>query len=913
MQCDWILQDHGRDFLDAWLQASSDGLASGLLQKMTQRVLTEVKAAGSVLPDSLATLAGVRAEPTPGRLLDLYDSACRLRRRNRLLPLLAVSRRILFAKHFNLGGSHYAYTEGQSDAQRERHFHPGTALCVLHVDDGLYGRVETLLDDPKGVIRDPDVSSDAQRVLFAWKKADREDDYHLYEMPFSTREIRQLTFGLGVADYEGQYLPDGDIIFNSTRCVQTVDCWWTEVSNLYRCSPDGKGLRRLTFDQVHTNFPTVMQDGRVIYTRWEYNDRGQLYPQPLFQMNPDGTGQTEFYGNNSWFPTTILHARGIPGTDRVVAIATGHHTRQAGKLAIIDRRKGTQENQGVTLIAPRRETKAVRVDRYGQDGELFQYPYPLGDDTFLVSYTPYGWEQKPTTFAIYLVTADGRRELLAADPTLSCTQPVPLSPRPPPHLRPSMVDYRKSSATCYLQDIHVGPGLAGIPRGSVRRLRVVALDYRAAGINSNRNHGPAGGALVSTPVATDNGSWDVKTVLGEADVYDDGSAFFLVPARTPVYFQALDAKRHVVQTMRSWATLQPGETASCVGCHEAKHRTPVPRGKPSAALSAGPQELEPFYGPARGFSFIKEIQPILDKHCIRCHHRPASASSYSPSASHTWGNDTALALSDKLAPKNSDDHAIPRHTWWNHKGTSEWAQYDFEKPKTVAAVSVYWFDDRPRGGGCRVPESWRLLYRNQAGWQAVGSPTAYGVERDTFNTVSFTPVTMTGLRLDVQLQAKFSSGILEWRVKATGKDEDTAAKPNSAFSLLGTQHAGNGGRRWSEAYLALTHKGRETPLVNWISAQSVPPMLSPYHKGAAKSALIAMLREGHQDVKLAQEDIDKLACWIDLLVPYCGDYTEANAWSDEEQRRYAHFLAKRRKIEALERQSIQALPYDTTP
>ncbi|MBM3475822.1 MAG: hypothetical protein FJX75_21350, partial [Armatimonadetes bacterium] len=244
------------------------------------------------------------------------------RRRDLLAPHAAQLYRIVFTRHYDLGGSHYAYTEGQSDAQNERHFVPGSSLCLLEMD-GLYGAVRTLLDDPGGAIRDPDVSYDGSRILFAHKKSLNEDDYHLYEMTVADGSVRQLTFGLGFADYEGAYLPSGDLVFSSTRCVQTVDCWWTEVSNLYTCDGDGRYLRRLGFDQVHTNFPTVTPDGRVIYTRWEYNDRGQIFPQGLFIMNPDGTGQTALYGNNSWFPTALLHARAIPGTGKYVAIFSG--------------------------------------------------------------------------------------------------------------------------------------------------------------------------------------------------------------------------------------------------------------------------------------------------------------------------------------------------------------------------------------------------------------------------------------------------------------------------------------------------------------------------------------------------------------------------------------------------------------
>ena len=126
----------------------------------------------------------------------------------------------------------------------------------------------------------------------------------------------------------------------------------------------------------------------------------------------------------------------------------------------------------------------------------------------------------------------------------------------------------------YISDIYAGPGLAGIPRGTIKRLRVVALSFRAAGIGENYSQGEAGAALSSTPVSIGNGAWDVKTVLGEAKVYDDGSAAFQVPAQTPIYFQPLDAKGYVVQTMRSWSTFQPGEQVGCVGCHELKNHAP---------------------------------------------------------------------------------------------------------------------------------------------------------------------------------------------------------------------------------------------------------------------------------------------------------------------------------------------------
>ncbi|MBE0534196.1 MAG: hypothetical protein IH624_00905 [Phycisphaerae bacterium] len=749
---DWMLQDGGEE---VWLSIrDGDDAAHDLKRRMLARVTGELGLQGEEPGEQTLSPVG----PMSNRQwLTLYVRACLKRRAMRLDVLPDGLPPVIFTKHFNLGGSHYAYTEALSDAQAERNFRPGAALCRIDMD-GLFGRVTTLIHDRDGVIRDPDVSYDGKHILFAWKKSDWDDDYHLYEMDAAAGTIRQITSGAGHADYEGAYLPNGDLIFNSTRCVQIVDCWWTEVSNLYTCDRTGAYLRRLTFDQVHTNFPAVTADGRVLYTRWDYNDRGQIFPQALFVMNADGTAQSAFYGNNSWFPTTILHAREIPNSGKVIAIATGHHSFQMGKLIRIDIAKGREENAGVELLAPVRRAEAVRVDAYGQQGELFQYPYPLTEKTFLVAYAPLGGGAGDARFGIYLMNVDGGRELLAADGTISCNQPVPLAVRHVPHVQPSLVDYRRQTGTYYMQDVYAGPGLKGVQRGTVDRLRIVAIEFRAAGIGSNGNRGPAGGAMVSTPVAIDNGTWDVKVVLGDAKVYADGSACFDVPARTPVYFQALDNKGRVVQSMRSWSTLQPGEVSSCVGCHESRNQAPTIAARKTLAMQAGPQKLDSFYGSPRGFSYSAEVQPIWDRHCVSCHN-----------------------------PQSDNRRA---------------AEFDL------------------RG----------------------------------------TPVL------------------------------DTAAM-----------------RQWSQSYLTLTQQGQPNRIVNWLNVQSAPPMLPPYDPGSVRSELLTILEKGHYDVKLSNEERDKIACWIDLLVPFCGDYREANAWPEDEVRKYEHFLQKRKDMELLEQKNIAAL------
>ena len=735
-------------------------------RRMVDRVLEETGQSGRTIRDEVEKLTGENVPGADPRWKDAYLRACELRRAERLRPLLDRWTRFVFNQHHHIPNT-WKYTEGLSDAQSGRFFKPGASLNVLDMD-GPYGKVRTLIDDPDGMLRNPDVSHDGRRILFAWKKSDRKDDYHLYEMDVATRAVRQLTHGPGVADYEGIYLPGGNITFSSTRPIQTVDCNWTEVSNLYLMDGDGRFMRRIGFDQVHTIFPTATDDGRVLYTRWDYNDRGQIYTQPLFQMNADGTNQCELYGGSSWFPTNIVHARQIPGTRKVLAIITGHHTGAHGKLGIIDPGVGRQEGRGVQLIAPIRHTEPIRVDKYGLGGNQFQHPYPLDERRFLVTLALPGPDGEIGRFNIYFMDSDGRRELLVEGKEsghgMGCKQIVPLAKRNIPYVRPGSVDYRKKSGTFYVQDVYKGAGLEGIPRGTVKRLRVVALEFRAAGIGMTKQTG-AGFSNVSTPIAVGNGSWDTKVVLGSATVHQDGSAFFKAPARMPVYFQALDEKNYVVQTMRSWATLMPGENQSCVGCHEHKNRAPHAGLPTSLAMEAGPQELAPFFGPPRGFSFTRQIQPILDRHCVECHDGPAG-------------------------------------------------------------------HDGPGGD----------------------------------------PPNLSGR----------------------------------------TVHLDTMKRHISKSYLSLTHTEGTNgdynhPIVNWINCMSGPAMLPPYHKGAATSRLMQILEEGHEGTALSPEELEKIACWIDLLVPYCGDYLEAHAWSPEEQDLYARFSEKRKRQEEFERQNIRAL------
>lgn len=785
VETEWLLQNVGDDFVSFAQMAGQQQT----WEKLAKNAVSEIS--DVVVRKQLSE----EKNSESADFIDIYLNA-RVQTKKEFLAILeAEGKEYVFVKRFRFTPSFFAYTEGLSDARDEHSFTPGAALCIAKVENGEV-EITTLLEDADGVIRDPDVSYDGKRILFAWKKSYNKDDYHLYELDTEDNSIKQLTFGEFHADFEGKYLPNGDIIFNSSRCEQTVDCWKTEVSNLYLIKNDGRFLRRIGFDQVQTTYPTVMDNGKVIYTRWDYNDRGQTFPQPLFTMNPDGTAQTEYYGNNSWYPTTITHARQIPGTNKVMATFCGHHTWQQGKVGIVDPAKGRQENSGIQLIAPKREEEPVRIDRYGQEGIQFQYPYPFNEEYFLASCDPIN-QGTGNPFFLYFMNANGRREVVAYDDKFDCKQAVPLAAREKAFVKPTHVDYTKDKGYYYVQNVYHGEGAKGINKGTIKKLRVVSIEFRAAPIRGNHGSNDEGGVRVgnlsSTPIALGQGAWDVKKVLGEVAVEADGSAMFEVPARTPVYFQLIDTAGYVAQTMRSWSTLQPGETYSCIGCHEDKNES-VPMANKSLAMAKGVQPLHPFYGMNEGFSFRKYIQPILDENCVSCHNN--------------------------------------RHSKMLNEGTN-----------SIAEI----------------------------------------VNEDVKNNT----------------------------------DE------NSAFSLLDKPvNAHAAGREWNDAYLNLLQasyntkqRGRDrtfqgsfkSELVNWPGMQSVPTLLPPYFRGSATSQLMKMLEKGHGKTKLSQKELNIIACWIDLQVPYCGDYKEANIWTAEEMEYYDYYLDKRIKNANEEAENIQEL------
>ncbi|MCX6930029.1 MAG: hypothetical protein NT154_43470, partial [Verrucomicrobia bacterium] len=377
------------------------------------------------------------------------------------------------------------------------------------------------------------------------------------------------------------------------------------VANLCLMKADGSGIRQLCFDQDQNWYPSVLNDGRVIFTRWEYSDAPHYFTRLLFHMNPDGSGQMAHYGSGSYWPNSFFYPKPIPGhPTKLVAVISGHHgVPRMGELVVFDPAKGRFEADGVVQRIPGNRQKVEPIIRDGLvEGSWpkFLHPMPLSEKYFLVSSQP----TPQSKWGIYLVDTFDNMTLIKEEAGYVLFEPIPLHKTTRPPVIPDRIDLAKNEATVYVADVYSGPGLKGVPRGMVKKLRLYEPHYGYPGMGGHINIGI-------------DGPWDVHRILGTVPVEADGSASFRVPANTPIAVQPLDAEGKALQLMRSWYTAMPGEKFSCVGCHDNQNSTPT--SKATLASMRQPSEITPWHGPARGFSFKREVQPVLDKYCVGCH------------------------------------------------------------------------------------------------------------------------------------------------------------------------------------------------------------------------------------------------------------------------------------------------------
>ncbi len=476
---------------------------------------------------------------------------------------------------------HYYANFGYSccDPNRWLHGVDGGRLCKLDVRSG---KVTALLDDPGGAVRDPQVHYDASKVLFSYRKGPSHH-YNLYEIDIDGSHLRRLTDGPW-DDVEPTYLPDGDIIFNSTRCKRYIGCWLAPSATLHRCDANGQNIRMLSSGAFTENTPSVLPDGRVLYTRWEYVNRDPVSYHHLWTINPDGTGQMVYFGN--MHPGGVfIDARAIPGTGRVVCIHSPGHGRNehAGYVALLNAQTGPDNKKAMKAISRTAD---------------FRDPYPVSANAFLAA----------RGNQIVVLDERGRTEVLRAGKVM-VHEPQPVRCRPRETIIAPKTDPSRATGTLILADVYIGRNMAGVERGAVKKLLVLEdlpkpVNYHGGGSQ------PIGHGVTST----------LKRILGTVPVEPDGSACFEVPAMRSVYFALLDSRDRSIKQMRSFVTVQPGETFGCVGCHEQRTRTYLQGpGKGLQALRRRPSRIQPIEAVPSVMEFPRDVQPVLDRHCIRCH------------------------------------------------------------------------------------------------------------------------------------------------------------------------------------------------------------------------------------------------------------------------------------------------------
>lgn len=468
--------------------------------------------------------------------------------------------------------------------------------------------------DNTSSIADLKLHWDGDRAMFTQTMSDNR--WNVFEVKLNNGDCKKLIDNPepDLEFYDGTYLPDGRIIANSNIGYQGVPCvnGSDPVGNMVLYTPQSKNLRRLTFDQDANWNPVIMNNGRVMYTRWEYTDLTHYYTRIVMNMNPDGTEQKALYGSGSMFPNSTFDVQPLPGyASAFVGIISGHHgVERSGRLILFDPAKARKGAAGMLQEIPHRNRPIVEEvkDRL-VDGVWPQFikPSPLNDTYFLVA----AKLDKNDLWGIYLVDKFDNVTCLHKMEGEGYISPIAVRKTVTPPAIPDRVKLDDKQATVFIQDIYEGEGLKGIPRGTVKSLRLHAYEYAYVQTQSDHNwHGIQSG-------------WDIKRMLGTVPVGEDGSVIFKIPANTPVSIQPLDKDGVAVQWMRSWLTGQPGEIVSCVGCHEDQNQIVIP--KRVIASQKAPHALTPPEGGTRSFTFDLEVQPILDRACIACHNGEGKA------------------------------------------------------------------------------------------------------------------------------------------------------------------------------------------------------------------------------------------------------------------------------------------------
>ncbi|MDR3108908.1 MAG: hypothetical protein LBU65_04360, partial [Planctomycetaceae bacterium] len=483
----------------------------------------------------------------------------------------------------------------------------------------------------------PDLSYDARRVLVGFKPHN-EKNFHIYEINVDGSGSRQLTAGI-FDDFDPVYLPDGkNIMFLTTRGHIYVRCMPpTNAFVMARMSldtkPGDKSLYLISRNGEPEYTPSVMNDGRVIFTRWEYTDKPLWRAQSLWTMNADGSQVQTFWGNQSVWPDLLKDARSIPGSERVMFTGSAHHNWFSGSVGIIDPAKGLNFPDGLTKVTqevvwPECGNGAVdpkETDVYHTAGHYGSYysPYPLNENDFLVSAQRIikgdDGKLREQKFVLLLMDTNGNRELVfEGDNHILDAQP--LRPRTKPPVSPDRVEWpsyedRDNPQTGVIYSNNVYENMPEEIRGKAKFLRIWSIEHKTYTYWYKRNY------VSSGPEISANQSEGVKKIIGTVPIEADGSVSFRAPSGIALHFQLLDENQLALQTMKSFTGVLPGETRGCLGCHESHIRTAV-TARTGKALTRAPSDITPVAWDDITVGYERYVQPTLDKYCGKCHEDP---------------------------------------------------------------------------------------------------------------------------------------------------------------------------------------------------------------------------------------------------------------------------------------------------
>jgi len=563
---------------------------------------------------------------TPGDRAERRELLFRARRSKRRLffrqPDLAPLERILFVKRHPFEPSHnYSVILDAAGG-------PGGGICVLEIPRP-GGRLEpgganlrVLFRSGKGIARNPVASFDGEKIYFGYRPS-RDDYFHLWVMNADGSNPRQITRG-PFHDYFPCPLPDGGLAFISTRCRARFLCWRPQAFVLFRMDAGGGNVRALSHANLSEWTPSVMRDGRIIWMRSEYLDKGADFGHTLWAIRPDGTHPELIFGNNT--RNCYANGREVPGSREILCTLVSHGGDLNGPIALIDVNQGRFNPRAITNITP--DVKPHYHMSWARK-QCFRDPFPISHDLFLCSHAPMD------RFGLYVIDRHGNRELLYLDPEMGSMAPQPFRPVAPPPVLGSNIENietagpegeRPEEGRFFVVDVYRGLEPA-VKRGRVKYIRV-CQELRAnliqlPGGEYQKDHEPFQDWYASPThkVRGPNGwpSYVAKGDLGTVPVEEDGSAFFHAPAGKVLYFQALDENFNEIQRMRSVVQLQAGETRSCIGCHEDRMSAPPPGMSLPLALRREPRRLDPPPWGAGPFSYEKVVQPIWDARCVSCH------------------------------------------------------------------------------------------------------------------------------------------------------------------------------------------------------------------------------------------------------------------------------------------------------